>query len=170
MPDTTSRQPWERQYGESRQAFAAFVTYRDQGASRSQVRVAQEVGKNPGLMARWSSHWRWVSRVESWDREQDRLWREEQQQARRDAGRVQLRLANLALSKVVDRLSTIRPEDLTPGELMRWMTAATEIQRKAAGIEDEREQSDVRQAAGMVVELVEGIRERQRGRAAAAIA
>ena len=46
---------WERQDGETAQAFQAFAEYRDMGAERSLAKVAQKLGKSKPLMERWSS-------------------------------------------------------------------------------------------------------------------
>ena len=45
--------PWDRQPGETRQAFEAFRIYRDQLSERSTVKVAKELGKSTALIHRW---------------------------------------------------------------------------------------------------------------------
>lgn len=151
--------PWERQRGESRQAFEAFTRYRDLGGTRSVVRVARELAKSRTLVSRWSARWGWVSRVEAWDREQDRAWRQEQQQARIDTSRRQLRVANLALAKAVERIQAVRPEDLSPMEAMRWVQAAAELERRAVGADDEdRDAGVVREAGWLVTEFFKALR------------
>jgi hypothetical protein len=74
---TKKTEPWDRQKGESRQAFEAFGVYRDLGLHRSLVRTAQELGKNKALISRWSAKWRWVARVDAWDHEVQRREDEE---------------------------------------------------------------------------------------------
>ena len=68
MPKWTDK-PWERQKGESAQAYEAFVTYRDMGAERSVTRVSQSLNKSRGLIGRWSSQWNWTERVRAYDNE-----------------------------------------------------------------------------------------------------
>ena len=50
MPNRTRDDLWERQKGESAQAYEAFVLYRDLGAERSHVKVAQQLGKSLSLI------------------------------------------------------------------------------------------------------------------------
>ena len=59
--------PWDRQPGETTPAYAAFASYRDMGHSRSNAKVARELGKSVTIINRWSSQWRWVARTEAWD-------------------------------------------------------------------------------------------------------
>ena len=44
-PQNAPPEVWERQEGETAQAFQAFAAYRDMGAERSLAKVAQKVGK-----------------------------------------------------------------------------------------------------------------------------
>lgn len=64
---------WLRQPDESEEAYEAFSLYRDLGMERSQVRVADQLGKSTTLINRWGSQWSWVVRARAWDNEQDRL-------------------------------------------------------------------------------------------------
>lgn len=68
---------WERQRGESKQAFGAFEAYRDGDEDRGYQRVADALGKSLTLISRWGSRWRWVERAAAWDAERDRVRREE---------------------------------------------------------------------------------------------
>ena len=69
-------EPWERQPGESHEAFEAFQTYRDMGPARSLAKVGEKLGKSTALMERWSSRHGWVERVAAWEAEEDRHRRE----------------------------------------------------------------------------------------------
>lgn len=60
---------WDRQPGESAPAYAAFRTYLLMGGERSVRKVAQEVGKNPTLIGKWSSRNRWTARVDAFEAE-----------------------------------------------------------------------------------------------------
>lgn len=154
-----SRKPWEKQKGESHQAFEAFQLYRDLGVSRSQAKVAQQLGKSEALMQRWSGRWSWVARCDSWDREQDRQWRLEQAEARRDIARKHLRVGAAMMSKAVQRLQSVDPAQLTPNELERWLRTAAEMERVAAGEADDSDAAGIKAAAGLVTELVRGLRD-----------
>ncbi|MEV7936636.1 hypothetical protein AB0O82_10875 [Kitasatospora sp. NPDC088264] len=128
-------EPWERQDGESAQAFEAFATYRDMGPARSTAKVARELGKSGSLTDRWSRSYAWVLRASAWDREQDRVFLAEQRQARRDLARRHARLAQAFLSKAVARLQTLDPRELSPGDLLRYFQVAADIERRAIGDE-----------------------------------
>lgn len=65
-------EPWEKQPGESRERYEAFLVYRDQPAQgqlrRSLERAAHSVGKAPGTLENWSREDHWRERVGAWDR------------------------------------------------------------------------------------------------------
>lgn len=151
--------PWDRQPGESTPAFEAFQKYRDMGVKRSHARVARELGKSTALMARWSLRWSWVTRAEAWDREQDRLWRQEQAEARREIARKHLRVGAAMMGKAVQRLQSIPPEALSPADLERWMRCATMMEQQAIGGLDDDAEQGIKAAAGVITELVRGLRE-----------
>lgn len=67
MPNKKTEQPWERQKGESAQAFEAFSCYLEMGADRSIRAVSQELGKSKTLIDRWSRTNDWVERCRAWD-------------------------------------------------------------------------------------------------------
>ncbi|MDP2326453.1 MAG: hypothetical protein Q8N51_20850, partial [Gammaproteobacteria bacterium] len=90
--------PWERQYGESRQAFRAFAIYRDmppghRSRDRVAARLKEEAGHPTGTerapawgrLTFWVERWDWVRRAEAYDADQDRIARAAFEQARMDA-------------------------------------------------------------------------------------
>ena len=133
MVDRGVADPWERQSGESVQAFEAFAVYRDLGPARSVTKVARELDKSRALVGRWSRQFAWVVRATAYDREQDRLFLAEQAQARRDIARRHAKLAQAVQSKAVARLQALDPRELSPSELLRYIQVAAEIERRAAG-------------------------------------
>ena len=86
--------PWERQAGESVQAF---VVYRDLGLVWSVTKVARELDKSRTVVGRWSRQYGWVARASAYGREQDRLFVAEraQAQARRDVARRHAKLTQV---------------------------------------------------------------------------
>lgn len=61
---------WERQEGESREAYEAFSLYRDMGADggkRSLQAVSNELSKSLTLMKRWSASYNWIERARAYD-------------------------------------------------------------------------------------------------------
>lgn len=132
---------WERRPGESAAAWEAFACYRDLGLSRSVSKVAGTLHKARTLIERWSTAHQWVLRAEAWDREQDRLWRGERQQAAREVARRHARLASAAQAKLVAQLQQLDPSRLSPADVIRWLEVTVRIERQAYGI-------DLAEAAG----------------------
>jgi hypothetical protein len=128
-------EPWERQGGESPQAFEAFAAYRDLGPARSVTKVARELHKSRALLGRWSRQYAWVMRATAYDREQDRVFLAEQRQARRDIARRHAKVAQAVLGKAVGRLQALDPRELSASELLRYFQVAAEIERRAVGEE-----------------------------------
>ena len=58
---------WERQPGESAQAFEAFKIYRDLGLKRSNQEVCKQLSKSRQLISRWKATWNWDERVRAYD-------------------------------------------------------------------------------------------------------
>jgi hypothetical protein len=155
----TDVQPWERQDDETSVAFEAFAAYRDLGSARSTAKAAKVIGKSKVLCDRWSGRHAWVRRIEAWEREQDRLWRLEQAGARREVARRHARLASAAQAKVVARLQSLKAEDLSPGELMRWLDTSVRIERQAYDFDNaDTRDAGPAEARSMIRDLMEGIR------------
>jgi hypothetical protein len=94
--------PWDRQFGESRQAFAAFVVYRDMGRAERTVPDAYRQAKRKpnarqanGTWNGWSIRWRWPERADAYDEHMDSEARAAEEQTEREAGvrRAELRAA-----------------------------------------------------------------------------
>ena len=73
--------PWDPQAGESAQAFAAFVAYRDLGPERSIDAVVRELDKSRTLIGRWSGRWKWVKRAQAYDAHLDEIKRKAHESA-----------------------------------------------------------------------------------------
>lgn len=123
--------PWEKQGDESAPAFAAFAVYRDLGPGRSITKVVQQVHKSRALLGRWSRTHSWVMRAAAFDREQDRQFQVEVQQARRDVARRHARVAQAVMGKAVARLQGLDVRELSPADLLRYLQVAAEIERRA---------------------------------------
>lgn len=125
--------PWERQRGESRQAFEAFALYRDLGSDRSYAKVARELGKSLTLIQRWGSRWDWVARAAAWDREQDRIRRETQLEAIKKMNEQHALIASAFLQKLVERLRNTDPRELPAAVMPKWFETAVKVERLARG-------------------------------------
>ena len=75
---------WDRQDGESQEAFHAFATYRDLGPRRrSHTNVADGLEVSTTIIGRWSGAHDWVNRCKFWDAHLDGIAQSEaEQQAR----------------------------------------------------------------------------------------
>jgi hypothetical protein len=130
-------QPWDRRPAESPRAWAAFNTYRDIGPGRTYQKVADRLHKSGANYRRWGTKHDWRDRAGAWDAEQDRLWQEEVTADRHRIAKRHVQLAGQLYSKVLQRLSTMDPADLSPGEVRLWMEAALKIERAVYGLGDD---------------------------------
>lgn len=127
---------WDRLEHESTPAWEAFKMYRDMGMDRSTPKVSKELGTSMGTISGYSSKYSWVVRAAAWDAEQDRkdqVWMEKE---RRKALTRHVRQAQALTNKWVQRLQSLRPEDLTPSEVIRFAEVATKLEREALQISE----------------------------------
>ena len=66
--------PWERQKGESAQAFEAFSTYLEMGTDRSIRAVGQKLDKSRTQIGKWSKAWDWQERVQDYGNDKPPYW------------------------------------------------------------------------------------------------
>ncbi len=129
---------WERQEGESAQAFQAFAKYRDMGAERSLAKVAQELGKSKPLMERWSSRWHWGIRADAWDDELDRRSCRELQKGIAEMRKNHVGIAKAMLVKALQALQRIPADELTPQDIAKMVDVAAKLERISRGEATER--------------------------------
>ena len=119
-----TEKPWERQKGETEQAFEAFAIYRDLGLKRSNHEVCERLSKSRQLISRWKSKYGWDERVRAYDNEMER-------QAHAEA------------------LEKLKVEDMTPRDIKEYIKIATELERLNRSVSasdnaiDEEEQTRV---------------------------
>lgn len=138
--NATHAEPWERQPGETPEAWEAFRHYRDGGVTRSLRTVAEQLQKSQALMGRWSARHSWVLRASAYDNEQDRLWRLELQVQRRKSARRNLAVAQGTMQVVSQAVVQMvqNPGALTPGDVARLMETASKLERLVLGEPTER--------------------------------
>lgn len=128
MPKWTEKL-WERQRGESAQAYEAFDLYLKMGTERSCRRVAQELSKSDTIIRRWSSAWSWQKRVWAYDNELEKeAWKRAVAEHKAMFERhieVALQLQDKAL-KALDNLST---EEMTAKDIKECLKTATDLER-----------------------------------------
>jgi hypothetical protein len=118
-------EPWEKQPGESRSRYEAFLVYRDQPAHgqlrRSLERAAHACGKSPSTLEQWSREDHWRERVSAWDRhlqavkdaakvrELERIGERQAQQLA--AATASLQAPIVGLLQRIERRRQLNPED-----------------------------------------------------------
>ena len=133
--------PYEKRENEGDKAFEAFAIYRDMGAERSQVKVAQQLGKNVALITRWSTTYVWRKRVHAYDREMDRRDQVGKLKGVEDMRRRQTRLAlmlqdvgHLELAKMLkDAKNHAKAGTLEQGLVMKLIDLGTKLERLNRG-------------------------------------
>lgn len=121
---------WERQPGESEEAYAAFTDYY-KNPKRSQKKTAKAVGKSEALIYRWSVRWHWSERAREYD---NALVREDYLATIdeiRKMNRKQAVIGVLLQTKGVAALQKLKPEKLTAKELIQFLIQGTNIERRA---------------------------------------
>ncbi|MDG4796894.1 hypothetical protein [Micromonospora sp. WMMD1082] len=127
---------WDRQHREPEKAYGYFVLYRDLGRTRTVAKVATEVDKSRDYLHKLATSWKWVQRAQAWDREEDRLYVEGLAEQRRDMAKRHARIASALQGKLVARLQSLKPEQLSVADIARWLEVATRVERLALGLPD----------------------------------
>lgn len=123
--------------GESPAAWAAFISYRDQGSARSLRRVAREWHKSFSLIGRWSRRWGWRQRAREYDLHLDGLRRAAAGRLVQEMAQRHALVAMQAQERVVQRLNSLTQEDvdrMTFGQLASLLQVAVQIERQARGL------------------------------------
>ena len=84
-------------------------------------------------MTIWSSKFNWVERASAWDEHLDDKNREAQEKARRDMGERHAKMAVEVQEMAIQRLKAMKPEELTPTQVLSFITEATKLERVARG-------------------------------------
>lgn len=161
-----SEKPWERQQGESTQAFEAFDLYCKMGTERSIRKVAQELGKSSTLMSRWSSAWSWQSRSREYDNELKRREFAEAQKAQKKMQERQIQTAMLLQKKAVQALDKLQVEDLAPKDILRFISEGAKLEamnRTASTQQTAREAGDDGQTSTLADTIIAAYQRRTEG-------
>jgi hypothetical protein len=152
-------QPWEHQPGESPRAFAAFCAYRNLGPLRS-LRAAAEAfyGRLSASVVRqmqtWSGTFNWVERSDAWDLHLDAEARQAKVKAQREMAERHAQEARGLQAKALERLRSLRPEELAPADVLRYLVEAAKLERLALG---EPETVTEQRNGPVVLQIVEEI-------------
>lgn len=125
-----SEKSWERQPSESAQAFEALNIYLSMGGERSLRKVAQKLSKSETLIKRWSSTWNWQQRSRDYDNELKRKEFDEAQKQVKAMQKRQMQTAMLLQKKAVEALDKLNIEDLSPQEILRFISEGAKLERE----------------------------------------
>ena len=129
--------PWERQKGETTNAYEAFCVYRDLGVKRSQVKTCEKLGKNSTTISDWSVKYNWVERAAAYDDDQERKEREMMEKERlNDIKKMRDRHANLAVSmleKAARAMQAIPDVEVKASDITRMVDVASKLERISRG-------------------------------------
>ena len=116
MPNRTKDDLWERQPGESAQAYEAFAIYRDMGSNRSLRVVAEQLSKSDTLIKRWSREKKWGERCRAYDNHLDDVARH-------------IGIALQLQEKALAELKNLPDGSMTPKDIIQFLDKATELER-----------------------------------------
>lgn len=121
---------WERQPGESEEAYAAFTDYY-KNPKRSQKKTAKVVGKSDALIYRWSVRWHWTERAREYD---NALVREEYTATLdeiRKMNKAQAAIGLLLQKKGQEALEKLNLKKMSAKDLLQFLIQGTTIERRA---------------------------------------
>jgi hypothetical protein len=124
--------PWERQPGESQQAYARFLTYRNTPPGE---RALRRVGVSQQLASRWSSRWKWLSRCAAFD---DWLFSANDALALRGVLTARMRgvrVGSELTEKASAALVTLKNDKLDASDVVLLAKTGIEIEREALGLD-----------------------------------
>lgn len=153
--------PWERQKGESRQAFEAFVVYRDLGAKRTMMGAAEIVAAAHGYdvattegkrnirtrrrrFEAWGALWRWTKRIDLLEAHEDEIRREGAETAIREMSERHVaealemqRVAMMPAREIIRRIDAaeLKLPDLDAMDLLRVSRLMTYAYSAASRVE-----------------------------------
>lgn len=135
---TKEAEPWERQPGESDQAWEAFLLYRDMShedtgpkKKRRLATVADKLGKSVKLIERWSRNWGWVERCREYDNELQRIGMEETRSAVKQMLKTHIAFAQALQKKALQALSRLDEDDMSARNILDYLAQGIALERQA---------------------------------------
>jgi hypothetical protein len=124
---------WNRQEGEPADAYSAFVAYCEipPEEKRSYIAIAEKMKQPADAIEQWALRWRWALRASAYDKHLIRAEVEELKRERIKSLRKHVALARAFQNKVITRLNALNPDELSPGDLVKWVDIAGKIERQA---------------------------------------
>jgi hypothetical protein len=128
---------WERQKGESAQAYEAFSIYLGMGAERSLSAVAKQLSKSLPLIKRWSREKEWQERIRAYDNDVEKQARRKAVASRKDMVDRHIGIAMQLQKKALQALKDLSVEDMTPKDIKEYIKMATDLERLNRTLEEE---------------------------------
>lgn len=128
--------PWAPQPGETSLGFQSFATYRDAGPKRTIASVARQLGRDAGTLRMLSAKYSWVDRALAFDAYLDKRSVEELARGRTQMRQEHADVAVLARTKILTRLKSMNPDELSVRDLAAWLELAVKLERQARGEPD----------------------------------
>lgn len=135
----TDREPWDRQTGESNRQYSRFRVFMELGRTRTlkqTVEMLHGIGDDKvsyRTLMQYAYEYRWTERAESNDLAQDQLEAQRLLTLRREMWARHRKMAGGLQAKAVAALQRIKPEDLTPLDVVRFIRYGTQIEATALG-------------------------------------
>jgi hypothetical protein len=144
MPESQApSEPWDRLPGEPNRWYNRFERYRLAGAGRSLLAIyneeRQKAGKEerasriPGAWDRAAARWCWRERAAASDEHERRQARDARARDIAEMNGRHIQEAIALQAKAIERLKSLDLEDLSPGDVARFFTEATKLERTARG-------------------------------------
>ena len=156
MKRTDSLYPWERQPGESEKAYEAFLVFKNAGPGRTIISVSRKLQKSYTIIRRWYKAWDWKTRVEAFDRENDRAEQERLQKEHVAMLKRHMKISTAVQAKALKALEGMEPEELRPADIRDFLRYGVELEKETRGSESGRAQEGQQaDTAHMLAEILE---------------
>nr|DAG45301.1 MAG TPA: hypothetical protein [Caudoviricetes sp.] len=155
--------PWERQSGESGQAYEAFATYRDMGKSRTVSAVVKRLGKSRSLLDRWKALWNWEERVAAYDNDLERKAKEEAVKDRKTMLNRHIKIAMQVQKKAIEALDKLNPDQMTAKDIKEYIRMATDLERLSRTLDVEQEAAEAKQEGTLADAIMASYQKRKDG-------
>jgi len=135
-PDLFDRFP-----GEPVKAYAYFKQFCEMGPGRKVKKLSEKVNKSTAYFYKLASGWQWKARAAAYDAAEDQAVQIEIRAQRVRLSRQQLAVATGYFhwtARYLSRMTDDKLDEMTPGEVAKWTTAASTLFRVALGEPDQR--------------------------------
>ncbi len=123
--------PWERQPGESEEAYEAFSVYYKAGLKRSVRETGKAIGKSRSMVERWSRRWNWVDRAREYDNSLARVEYQATVDSIKKMNKQQATIGVMLQQKGLEALKKMNLSKMSAKELLQFLIQGASIERRA---------------------------------------